>query len=107
MMKRFLGLGALLLLLAGCASDGPGEDQDFGNLLASPEALVLTEEEHPTGWGRPQEECFACHPVQNIHMVNRTGLPDDVVDLDNVRAIVANMGSDSCPLCHGDNGVEP
>lgn len=102
--RAILTCVAVSLLLAGCgdiSSDPEGED--YGNLLASPGGLVVLEEEHPDGWGRP--DCFLCHNVNNIHNVNRTGLPDDVVDLEGVRAIVANQGEQSCSLCHGDNGV--
>ena len=100
------GLGALLvLLIAGCGSDAPVTSENYGNLLASPEGLVLVESEHPSGWTRP--DCYSCHAFVNIHTINRTGLPDDEVDLANVRAIVANQGVASCPLCHGMNGVTP
>jgi hypothetical protein len=117
-----------LILLAGCGSDGPGTSDNYGNLLASPGAcsvsttiecnndgdcpagevcngLILVESEHPTGWSRP--DCFACHQPRNIHAVNRTGLPDDQVNLANVRSIVMNQGEASCVLCHGTNGVTP
>lgn len=95
--------GVLLLVAAGCGSDGGVTSENYGNLLASPDGLVLVQQEHPTGWTRP--DCFACHEVRNIHTVNRTGLPDDVVDLPGVRAIVQNEGVGSCSLCHGNNGV--
>ncbi|MBI4518170.1 MAG: hypothetical protein HY699_20395 [Deltaproteobacteria bacterium] len=104
-------LGALLgLALASCGSDGPMAGDDFGNLLASPAGLVVVETEHPTGWGRP--DCFACHELRNMHVVNRTGLPecteqvtDGCIDLAATRSIVRNQGESSCQLCHGDNGV--
>jgi hypothetical protein len=95
----------LLLALAACGDTGEIDSEDYGNLLASPEGLVIVRDEHPTGWTRP--DCFGCHNVNNIHNVNRTGLPDDVADLESVRAIVRNQGEASCALCHGDNGVEP
>jgi hypothetical protein len=93
----------LLLIFIGCGSESSPMSEDYGNLLASPAGLVLLQEEHPTGWTRP--DCFACHNVNNIHQVNRTGLPDDVADLAGVRAIVNNQGEASCPMCHGNNGV--
>ena len=96
-------LAALALALAACGETATVEGEDYGNLLASPGGLVVLQEEHPHGWGRP--DCFLCHNVNNIHTVNRTGLPDDVVDLAGVRAIVTTQGDASCPLCHGDNGV--
>jgi len=95
----------LLVALAGCGSEASPQSEDYGNILASPDGLVLVESEHPTGWMR--SECFGCHDVNNIHNINRTGLPDDVVDLAGVRAIVASQGLASCPMCHGDNGVPP
>jgi hypothetical protein len=96
-------LWTLSALLAACGSDSGPMSEDYGNLLASPAGLVVLESEHPTGWGR--SDCFGCHNVNNIHQVNRTGLPDDVADLAGVRAIVQAQGEASCPLCHGDNGV--
>ena len=102
-MRRLLLSAGLLLLTAGCGNNGGVTSENYGNLLASPDGLVLVQSEHPTGWGRP--DCFACHEVRNIHTVNRTGLPDSEVDLANVRAIVQNQGEASCSLCHGNNGV--
>lgn len=98
-------LGSFLLVVAGCGSNGGVTSENYGNLLASPDELVLVQAEHPTGWTRP--DCFACHEVRNIHTVNRTGLPDDVIDLPGVRAIVATGGEGSCQQCHGTNGVVP
>lgn len=106
--RPWLGAIALLLSFAavsGCGSDAAPQSEDYGNLLASPAGLVVLEQEHPSGWTRP--DCFGCHNVNNIHQVNRTGLPDDEVDLPNVRAIVRNDGETSCTMCHGSNGVPP
>ena len=94
-----------LVVAAACGSSSSPQSEDYGNLLASPGGLVVLEEEHPTGWGRA--DCFGCHAVANIHQVNRTGLPDDRVDLPGIRAIITNQGEASCPLCHGENGVPP
>ena len=100
----FRVLGSLLLLImTSCGSESGPMSEDYGNLLASPAGLVILQQEHPTGWTRP--DCFTCHAVNNIHQVNRTGLPDDVADLAGVRAIVNNQGQASCPLCHGNNGM--
>ncbi len=98
-----LFLGAAVAV--GCGNDGKPRSEDYGNIFASPEGLVLLQEEHPTGWSRP--DCFACHEVRNIHTINRSGLPDEEVDLEGVRAIVSEQGESSCMLCHGDNGVTP
>ena len=92
-----------IVFFAACGSDAGPQSENYGNLLASPEGLVIVEAEHPTGWMRP--DCFGCHNVNNIHQVNRTGLPADDVDLPGVRAIVQSGGEASCPMCHGSNGV--
>ncbi len=104
--KLLPALAVLLLVavpLAGCGSSSGPQSEDYGNLLASPGGLIVLQEEHPSGWMRP--DCFGCHAVQNMHQVNRTGLPDAQVDLPGIRAIIENQGEASCPLCHGDNGV--
>jgi hypothetical protein len=111
-VHRSIGYRGAVLLLAGvalgsvvgCGSGPRTQSENYGNILASPEGLVLVESEHPTGWMRP--DCFTCHNVNNIHQINRTGLPDDVVDLKGVRSIVNHEGESSCPMCHGDNGVQ-
>ncbi|MEW6271147.1 MAG: hypothetical protein AB1689_17835 [Thermodesulfobacteriota bacterium] len=95
----------LVVALAGCGSGSDAQSEDYGNLLASPGGLIVLQEEHPSGWMRP--DCFGCHAFQNMHQVNRTGLPDAQVDLPGIRAIIQNQGEASCPLCHGDNGVAP
>jgi hypothetical protein len=114
------------LALTACGSDAGPQSENYGNILASPgvcsttaaqdcdtnadcppgeicNGLILVEREHPTGWGRP--ECFACHEIRDIHTINRTGLPDDAIDLAAVRDIVQTQGEASCVLCHGANGV--
>ena len=98
-MKRLILILSLLGLL-GCVSADDG-GQDFGNLFDSPEGTVLTEEEHPDGWGR--SDCFFCHPIYEIHRVDRTGT--GVLPLKEIQKLVEEEGLDSCPLCHGDNGV--
>jgi hypothetical protein len=99
-------------LLAACGNDGAQEGEDYGNLLASPGGLLVLEVEHPTGWGRP--DCVACHERRNAHNENRTGLAncedvaDDTncIDLEEVRDLIRRQGQQSCPQCHGDNGVQ-
>lgn len=93
-----------IMTVAGCGSGGSPQSENYGNILVSPGGLVLLEEEHPTGWTR--SDCFGCHNVNDMHQVNRTGLPDDVVDLPGINAIIANQGESSCMLCHGTNGVQ-
>lgn len=98
-------------LLVACGNDGSEEGEDYGNLLASPGGLLVLEEEHPTGFGRP--DCQACHEVRNSHFENRTGLANcqdvpsgtDCIDLELIRDIIRREGQDSCMQCHGDNGV--
>jgi hypothetical protein len=102
-MTRRLIIATLFVLAGGCGSSGPPQSEDYGNLFNSPAGLILVEEEHPTGWGRP--DCFSCHSVGNIHIINRTGIAD--LDLAAVRAVVQSEGLASCPQCHGNNGVQP
>ncbi len=103
MKRASLIVSLLVLALLGCGSSGPTQSENFGNLFNSPAGLVLVEEEHPAGWGRP--DCFSCHEIRDIHTVNRTGIPN--LDLAGVRAVVDQQGLASCPQCHGDNGVQP
>jgi hypothetical protein len=96
--------------IAGCGTAGNMQGENYGNLLNSPASLVVVQEEHPTGWGRP--DCFACHNIMNIHTVNRTGLPNcsatitqDCLNLSEIQAIVSSQLESSCVMCHGNNGV--
>jgi hypothetical protein len=98
-----LSLALAALLVAACGNDAEPESDDYGNLLSSPAGLVIVEEEHPTGWGRP--DCLACHEVRKMHVVNRTGVAD--FDMEAIREIVRNEGEQCCADCHGTNGVEP
>ncbi len=103
MRATFVIILVTVLATLGCGSSGPTQSENFGNLFNSPAGLVLVEEEHPAGWGRP--DCFTCHEIRDIHTVNRTGIPD--LDLGAVRAVVDQQGLASCPQCHGSNGVQP
>lgn len=98
-MKTLLAI-LLILSLAGCVSED-NQGQDFGNILDSPEGLIVTEEEHPDGWGR--SDCFACHPIADIHQVDST---NGLLPLEEIQALVVRDGLASCPICHGDNGVD-
>jgi hypothetical protein len=98
-MKTLLAI-LLILSVAGCVSED-NQGQGFGNILDSPDGLIVTEEEHPDGWGR--SDCFACHPVADIHQVDRT---DGLLPLDEIQALVEEDGLAACPICHGDNGVD-
>ncbi len=100
-MRRVIIAVMFGLAGAGCGSDGPQKSSDYGNILNSPADLILVQEEHQAGWTRP--DCFTCHPSSSIHQVNRTGVAD--IDLAQIQAIVQNQGLQSCPSCHGWNGV--
>ena len=105
-------LAIVVCLSAACGNDGAQEGEDYGNLLISPGGLIVLEEEHPTGWGRP--DCLTCHERRNAHIENRTGLancdevPDGVacIDLDEIQDLIRQQGDQSCTQCHGDNGVQ-
>ena len=102
MTRRLILTAVLLVAVAGCGSSGP-PCEDYGNLFNSPSGLILTQGEHPTGWGR--HDCLACHNVGNIHCVNRTGV--STLNLADVREVVSRLGQASCVECHGTNGVQP
>lgn len=101
-----------LALLLGCGDHASPGGENYGNLLASPAGLVVVESEHPSGWGR--SDCFLCHQVANMHIKNRTNLPDcdevtgdePCIDLADIQSIIRDFGEDSCTLCHGENGVD-
>ena len=97
-MKRSLLVASILLLLSCVGGDDEG--QDFGNIFEGTDGLILTQEDHPDGWGR--SDCFACHPINEIHRVDRTG---GLLPLEDIQKFVEQEGLDSCPICHGDNGV--
>ena len=91
-------IALLLVLLAGCADAPCGAARD---LRLSPSGLVVTEQEHPAGWGRT--ECYQCHQLSRIHkedcvdgvVVDGSALNDDLVGQDTT----------ACAECHGTNGV--
>src|ERR1043166_3543276 len=101
--RGILWVTLLLVLVSGCGSSPGPESENHDNILASPAGLVLVEEEHPAGWGRP--DCFGCHNANKMHQVNRPGLPDEQVGLPGIRAIIESGGEGSCTMCHGSNGV--
>lgn len=99
-MKRLVLLLLLVSFFSSCVSE-EDEGQDWGNILAGVEGLILTEEDHPDGWGR--QECFVCHPLEVIHQEDRSGI--GVLLLEDIREFTVQEGLASCPICHGDNGV--
>ena len=102
MTRRYLRVALAVIGIAGCGG-GNDDGQDFGNLIASAQGTQLTREEHSTGWGR--RECFVCHPLEEIHQVDRSGT--GVLPLEDIRRLVDRDRLESCPLCHGNNGVDP
>jgi hypothetical protein len=91
----------LAVALVGCGR-GNDDGQDFGDIVDGAQGTQLTREEHPSGWGR--SECFVCHPLEEIHQVDRSGT--GVVPLEDIRRFVDRERLASCPLCHGSNGVD-
>jgi hypothetical protein len=99
--RRHLRVALAVIAFAGCGG-GNDDGQDFGNLIASAQGTQLTREEHPTGWER--RDCFLCHPLEEIHQVDRSGT--GVLPLEDIRRLVDRDRLESCPLCHGNNGVD-
>lgn len=102
------------LAFAACGNNGAENGEDYGDLLSSPGGLLVLEEEHETGYGRP--DCFACHEIRSMHIVNRTSLPncdqvDDpdepCIDLADIQSFIRQDKEGSCVVCHGNNGVAP
>ena len=94
-----LALWAAVLLLPGCSVDPCAGKSDQ---LASPEGLVITQNEHRAGWG--SDSCLFCHPVETTHAVNCSA--DLGIDMDEVRAEASDGEYETCAGCHGTNGVE-
>lgn len=91
---------AALLVLNHCGGSAFNEGENYGNLLDTPGGLTLTQAEHTLGWGNA--DCTLCHNLENIHLVNRTGIPLDIASIHD-QAIVD--GISGCAACHGNNGV--
>jgi hypothetical protein len=70
-------------------------------MLDSQGGLLVTEEEHPTGWGL--EHCDECHAIFQLHRLGCT----EEVDLEEVHEVVEEEDLASCGICHGENGVVP
>lgn len=96
---RWLLCGAPLVAVAcGAAPTNTGEN--YGNLLTTAAGLVLTQDEHIGGWQRT--DCTTCHNLDNIHLINRSGVAVDVAAIHDQTLQDGNAG---CPVCHGTNGV--
>ncbi|MFT7519658.1 MAG: hypothetical protein ACI9MC_001800 [Kiritimatiellia bacterium] len=89
--------GLLLVLLVGC------DEPPCTDMTRSPGGLVVTAEEHVTGWG--DAACHGCHALGALH---RRGCTPGV-DLDVLRIEVEQAGDDSeaCMSCHGELGSVP
>ncbi len=92
-MVRWMAI-AMLPLLVGCP-----DPCDRGPMTDSPLGLVVTEAEHPTGWGR--SACFQCHAQGAMHQ----NACVEGVDYDLLRERVWENGTSDCSHCHGDNGL--
>jgi hypothetical protein len=86
---------ACLLLVCSCA----GEPCPRGAMTVSVGGLVVTEAEHPTGWG--SATCADCHATDALHLQGCS--PE--VDLVEAQALVEAEGDASCAVCHGSNGA--
>jgi len=89
----------ICLGLGSCGGAETNEGEDYGNLLDGPSGLVLTQEEHEIGWQK--SECTLCHNLENIHLVDRTG----VTDIEAVQEQAISDGIAGCADCHGTNGL--
>lgn len=98
---RFILFLCGLLFLAGCGDFDPSYGENFGNILATPGGLTLTQSEHTIGWG--ESNCLLCHQADNIHRVDRSGA--GTLDVVEVQERVRTEGVSSCSTCHGTNGA--
>lgn len=98
MVTRSHLLCALALVVGVACADDPCPR---GSMVDSDQGLIVSEQEHPTGWGA--EDCSECHAFATLHQLDCT--PN--VDWPDVDAMVADHGVASCSACHGDNGVSP
>ena len=101
-MSRNLLMRVMLVPLGGCASWDLG-CEDLPDLINSPAGLEIVAQDEHTGWG--EARCFSCHSVELMHQRNCTDIQE--VDVAAIRTMVAEQGTDSCRICHGDNGVRP
>jgi len=87
----------LSLLFIGCGGDFNASDgEDFGNVLNGTSGMILTQAEHPIGWG--QNDCFMCHYIENIHREDRDGT--GAIDIEIVRERAETEGLAGCVRCH-------
>lgn len=93
----------LWAVLAACdAVDAPCPT---GSMAEGPGGLLVTDEEHPTGFGRAT--CFDCHALDTLHDAGCTTWVDPTALREEVDAAVQTQGEAACTTCHGENGVTP
>jgi hypothetical protein len=97
---RWLPVLAGLLLAAGCPWDPCAGTDD---LLAGPEGIRLTVDEHAAGWGK--DACTQCHNLETTHQVDCSDSAE--LDMEAIRREAEDGTYESCAGCHGDNGVAP
>jgi hypothetical protein len=90
----FLIVTILIQIIISC--DNADEGEEYPDIFAN--GLILTESNHIGGYGR--SECFFCHNIENIHVVDHSG----GVDVEAIREITISEGETSCVSCHGSNG---
>lgn len=90
-----------IVLLNSCGSMNNLSGENYGDIAGGPGGITLTEAEHPVGWKKAN--CFECHNNYNIHQQDRTGTG---LNLQAIRAMTEEDGLESCPTCHGTNGIE-
>lgn len=99
-ISRILCLFFLSAMCGGCGGSDVNEGENYGDILTTDQGLVLTQPEHSVGWGN--SDCTMCHNLDNIHLVDRTG----VTDIAAVHDQAINDGIAGCATCHGTNGVQ-
>lgn len=99
--RTILLLMGIALIGIACGNTSVNGGEDYGNILNNPQGLVLTEDVHRVGWGRA--DCTTCHNLENIHLVNRTGV---AIDIAQIHTQAIENGIAGCSACHGANGVQ-
>ncbi|OGQ48166.1 MAG: hypothetical protein A3H42_06805 [Deltaproteobacteria bacterium RIFCSPLOWO2_02_FULL_46_8] len=101
-MKRitsFILFGFVAFCLTACGGTTTNGGEDYGDILSTSQGLTLTQSEHTIGWSK--SECTMCHNLENIHLVDRTGVTDIVA----VHNQAIRDGITGCAACHGTNGM--
>lgn len=99
-LMRILCVAALSLAAVNCGS-ATHQGEDYGDILETESGLILVESEHTYGWGR--SDCLVCHNLENIHLVDNSGLG---IDVEAISEQTQDEGEECCAECHGTNGAE-